>query len=284
MTLPARECGDRRGRSLVTSPFGRCSYVVSYWGIDLAAITSWPCKGLDMLEPISKKRLSQMAVEQIKEYIEQLDLQGGYQLPSERQLSELLGISRNSVREALRVLEIMDVIEIKPGSGSYVKDTDDEQFVIALGERPKDIETLFEHFEIRQILEPRAASLAAERATAEIIYEMELQIEAFSQCSAEGDLTGMILADTEFHRLIAEATQNKMLGSLNETITHYLHEGWKGVLPLPGRAKKTIEEHSNILAAIKAGDAEQAALAMSEHLGNAVRDLAKAHHPQSGCV
>lgn len=237
-----------------------------------------------MLEPISKKRLSQVAVERIQKYIEELDLPAGHQLPSERQLSESLGISRNSVREALRVLEIMDVVEIRPGSGSYVKDNEDTSFVIALGERPKDIETLFEHFEIRQILEPRAASLAAERATEEILYEMEVQIEAFAQCTAEGDLTGMILADTEFHRLIAEATQNRMLTSLNETITHYLHEGWKGVLPLPGRAVKTIEEHRRILDAIRTRDTEQAAQSMSTHLKNAVSDLAKSHHPEKGCL
>lgn len=230
-----------------------------------------------MLEPISKKRLSQLAVEQIKDYIEQMALESGHQLPSERQLSEQLGISRNSVREALRILEIMDVIEIKPGSGSYVKDAEDEHFVLALGEQPKDYETLREHFEIRQILEPRAAGLAAQRATGAIIAEMAYQIDAFRQGMEDGDMTGMILADTEFHRLIAEATQNKMLGSLNETITHYLHEGWKGVLPIPGRAQKTIEEHQKILAAIRAGNTGEAAAAMSLHLGNAVKDLAKAY-------
>jgi len=232
-----------------------------------------------MLEPISKTRLSEVAVRRIKDFIIEQAMQSGDQLPAERQLSEALGISRTSVREALRVLEIMGVIEVKPGSGSYVKDRGGD-LALPLGVwLPKDYETLREHYEIRLLLEPRAASLAAQHATPELIEAMEEQLARFPVCVEEGDLAGMILADTEFHRLLGQATENKILSLLMSTIARYMHDGWQGVLPIPGRAKKTICEHNKVFEAIKCGESDLARQAMEEHLRNALEDLEAANQP-----
>lgn len=232
-----------------------------------------------MLEPIQKRRLSQVAMERIKEYIAQRNLQPGDQLPSERQLSEALDISRNSVREALRILEIMGIIEVKPGSGSYVQAPATDVADSLDAWLPKNYETLREHYEIRQLLEPRAASLAAEKATSETVEALQEQISNFAVSAEADDLAGMILADAEFHRILAQATQNRLLSFLMDTISRYLHEGWKGVLPIPGRADNTIREHEHIVQAIEDKDPAAAKRAMEVHLANAVRDLEKAHKP-----
>lgn len=226
-----------------------------------------------MLEPISKTRLSEVAVSRIRDYILEQNLQPGYQLPSERQLGESLGISRASVREALRILEIVGMIEVRPGSGSYVKNRDGDLSMPLSTWLPKDAESLREHYEIRQLLEPRCASLAAQRVTPEIVKALQEQMELFSGCVEQGDLEGMILADTEFHRLLGLATQNRMLSLLMNTISRYLHEGWEGVLPIPGRAESTIREHNEIYQAVKAHDPVTAKSAMARHLSNAIADL-----------
>jgi GntR family transcriptional repressor for pyruvate dehydrogenase complex len=230
-----------------------------------------------MLKPISKSRLSQVAVERIKAYIVEQNLQPGHQLPAERQLSEALEISRNSVREALRVLEMMGMIEVKPGSGIYVKDYSGNLSLSLNVRLPQNWETLQEHFDVRLLLEPRAAALAAERATPEVIADLQEQMDRFRECVAADDLTGIITADREFHRLIAQATRHKTLSILMDTITHYLNEGWRGTLPLPGRAKKTIAEHLQIFEAIRNRDPAAAKHAMQTHLANAIQDLETEH-------
>jgi GntR family transcriptional repressor for pyruvate dehydrogenase complex len=134
-----------------------------------------------------------------------------------------LEISRNSVREALRVLEMMSMIEVKPGSGIYVKDYA-ENLSQSLNVRlPQNWETLQEHYDVRLLLEPRAAVLAAERATPEEIAALQEQLEKFQICVEADDLTGSVLADSEFHRLIAQSTRHKTLSILMDTITHYLN-------------------------------------------------------------
>jgi len=228
-----------------------------------------------LLKPINKKRLSDAAVEQLKEMIIKEKIKPGEKLPSERQLIKELKISRASVREALRILEIMGFVEVKPGKGVYVADPTQHIF------EPLDSwlslykETLYEHFEIRQVIEPHAASFAAKRATANVINAMKKSLTIFKKRMEQDDLIGMIKADAEFHLLIAKATGNRTLIVIMETITTSLLEGWKASLRTPGRASKTIEEHQAIFDAILNKDAAKAGQAMSTHLRNAVNELEK---------
>ena len=229
-----------------------------------------------MLKRITKTRLSQVAVEQIREMIISQELEPGSKLPSERQLTQALGISRASVREALRILEIMGLIEVKPGSGIFVKELTGDVFLPLSSWLPTHKETLHDHFETRQVIEPRAAAFAAERASPEIIRSMKDALADFSKKAEQNDLVGLILSDIEFHRLIAQATGNKTLTLLMQTIARFLPEGWKASLRIPSRVAKTIVEHRAILEAIERGEPDTASQAMSQHLKNAVDDLAEA--------
>lgn len=204
------------------------------------------------------------------------ELEPGSKLPSERQLVQELGISRASVREALRILEIMGLIEVKPGRGIFVKELTGDVFLPLSSWLPAHKETLRDHFEARQVIESRAAAFAAERASPEIIRSMKDALVDFSKKAEQDDLVGLILADIEFHRLIAQATGNKTLMLLMQTITRFLPEGWKASLRVPSRVAKTIVEHRAILEAIERGDPDAASQAMSQHLKNAVADLAEA--------
>jgi GntR family transcriptional repressor for pyruvate dehydrogenase complex len=226
-----------------------------------------------MLEPISKSRLSQSAVEAIKTYISNKDLVPGTKLPSEREFSDALNISRASVREALRILEIIGLIEVKPGSGIYFKDWTGDLSLPLKAWLPYNEETLREIFEVRLLIEPRAAGLAADRATPEIIERMQECLEKFQLFSDANDLAGMVLADTEFHKTVAKATCNKTLTFLMNTMTRYLPEGWKASLKVPQRPQKTITEHRTIYQAIKDHDSNLAIQHMTFHLTSAVEEI-----------
>jgi GntR family transcriptional regulator, transcriptional repressor for pyruvate dehydrogenase complex len=226
-----------------------------------------------MLEPITRKRLSESAVESIKVYITERNLVSGDQLPTEREFGEALNISRASVREALRMLEIAGLIVVKPGSGIYFKGWTDDLSIPLNTWLPLNDETLRENYEVRQLIEPRSAYLAAERISPERIEKLTGLVEKFQQCVNENDLPGMILADTEFHKLIAQATNNKTLSLLMNTITRYLTEAWKASLRIPQRPQKSIIEHKAIYDAIKNRDPELAGRNMAIHLANAVKEI-----------
>ena len=228
-----------------------------------------------MLEPISKKRLSQSALEAIKSFINDRRLAPGDKLPTERELGEALNISRAPVREALRILEITGLIVVKPGSGIYFKGWTDELALPYTDWLPLNDETLRENYEVRQLIEPRSAFLAAERVTPEILEKLTGLMDEFQKRVSENDLPGMIMADTEFHRLIAQATNNKTLFSLMNTITRFLTEAWKASLRIPQRPQKSILEHQAIFKALSNHDAEAASKEMAMHLANAVKEIGK---------
>jgi len=226
-----------------------------------------------MLKPIKKTRLAEEAVKQIQALIRSKKLKPGTRLPSERELMEKFKISRASVREALRILEIMGQIDVKPGSGIYVRGMKEDIFLPLTAWLPDHKETLQNHFEARQVLEPRGASFAAQRASNKIIKSMKKTLSDFKEKMEKKDLVGAIMADVEFHRLISQATENKTLMLLMDTIARYLLEGWKATLRVPDRMNKTVREHGAILEAIEQRDPKRAYQEMQHHLENALQDL-----------
>lgn len=228
------------------------------------------------LKPINRSRLSEAAIDQIKDLIVSQKLEPGSKLPSERKLVQELQISRASVREALRILEIMGLVEVKPGKGAYVKGLTGDLFVPLPNWLSDHKETLHNHFEARLVLEPAAASLAANRATKQDIRNLRDSLSEFRQKLAEKDIVGMISSDIRFHGQIGAATGNKTIKLLMDTITRFLFDGWKATLRVEGRPQKTVVEHGKILNAIIERDEKKARSAMNSHLKNAVNNLKEA--------
>jgi GntR family transcriptional repressor for pyruvate dehydrogenase complex len=228
------------------------------------------------LKPITKSRLSEAAIEQIKELIVSRKKEPGSKLPSERELVDQLKISRASVREALRMLEIIGLVEVKPGKGTYVKGVNGDLFLPLKNWLSSHKETLHNHFEARLVLEPAAAGFAALRATQSDIRKLEEALATFNEKLAEDDMVGLIIADIRFHSLIGAATGNKTIEILMDTITRFLFDGWKATLRVEGRPRKTVAEHNKILQAIIEKDEKKAKTSMENHLKNAVNNLKKA--------
>lgn len=217
-----------------------------------------------MLKAIKKTRVYEDIVAQIKELIAGAKLRPGDQLPSERELSELFQVSRASVREAIRALESMRLVEIRQGEGTYIASSVETLLTSVAAALAQQRDPLTPVFEARKILEPATAALAAERATPEEVAELEAILADQEKQIAEGE-TG-VETDTRFHSTLAVAAKNDVLLRLNEAIVDSLRETRVRSLRSQGRPARSLAGHREILEAIRHKDPAKAREAMLQHL------------------
>lgn len=220
-----------------------------------------------MLEPVKKQRLYREIVEQITQLIAEGKLKIGDRLPPERELMDTLSVSRASLREALKALELMGLIEVRHGEGSFIKGVSLEALINPMASAlvVQDA-TILEIVEARDLLEPQIAVLAAKRATPEALEKARAAITLREQALADNDIPALIQSDTDFHLAIAEATGNDLLARMMNGIADILARVREKTIYLPNMPENSQKSHRKILAAIEAGDAEGASRAMREHL------------------
>jgi GntR family transcriptional repressor for pyruvate dehydrogenase complex len=218
-----------------------------------------------MLKAVEKRRAYQDVVNQILALIKNNTLKKGDQLPTERDLTETFKVSRTTVREAIRSLESMKLVESRQGNGTYVllsgKDIEVQHLCTALFH---DRDDLREIFHVRNIIEPHIAQLAAERATPAEISELEEIVEQHE--SHLGSVNQTIETDTAFHMALAGAARNRVMSRLVHALIDLLAESRKVVLQSEQRAVESLRGHKLVLDAIKAKDSVGAREAMRRHL------------------
>jgi GntR family transcriptional repressor for pyruvate dehydrogenase complex len=210
-------------------------------------------------------RLAASVAARIEEMVVSGRLPQGRQLPSERRLAELLGVSRGSVREAITELEVKGLVTRRPGSGTHVQARSHSLFTspIVSGIGLSDRETT-ELLDLREAVEPGIAARAAERATEADIEEIRGLADAFA---ASGDsVERRIELDAQFHQAIARATHNSLLAGLVERFMHALDATRRTSAQTPSRWRMSKTAHRKIVAAIAAGDPEAAEREMLEHV------------------
>ena len=217
------------------------------------------------IAPIKSTRIYEEIVRQIKSMIAEGRLKSGDQLPPERDLAEKFLVSRTSVREALRALESVGLIEIRPGEGTFVREISVEALVeplalVLLSQR----EMIGELFEARRLLEPTIAGLAARRATPDEIHEMERILEEQAKAIAAGN-TGLA-QDAAFHAAIGTAAHNRAITRIVHAVMDLLGQSREESIGTPGRPTRSHEDHRRILAAIRTRDAAAAERAMLDHV------------------
>jgi GntR family transcriptional regulator, transcriptional repressor for pyruvate dehydrogenase complex len=216
-------------------------------------------------EPLARRTFVADAIRTIKDMILDGRLAPGQRLPSERALSEALGISRPTVREAIRSLQAMHILESRHGAGTFVASLSVEellaplQFVLSLAD--SGLEHLFE---VRLMLEPGAAALAAERASSE-------EVDGLRDCAARAehavdDPDAMLRLDTELHERIVRAAANPLLEHLLAATAALGAESRAYTARLPGVLDETAAEHSAIVESIATGDADAARAGMAAHI------------------
>lgn len=215
---------------------------------------------------VRPKPIFAQIIDQIKSQIISGELKPGDQLPPERQFSEMMGVNRHTVREALKVLEYVGAIESKMGVGTIVKSAGQEVLLDQISQAAEfsPSQLLSEIMELRQILEPGIAAMAAERATEQDFAFMEQTMADFTKEFEMGSLGTD--ADERLHIALANATQNSTIIRLVKPILTMLGQYREKSLRLKDRRMQTYEEHSRIYTAVKNRQPEEARKAMVSHL------------------
>ncbi|MGH2532768.1 MAG: FadR/GntR family transcriptional regulator [Thermomicrobiales bacterium] len=219
---------------------------------------------------VRRARLWSSAVEQIRALIDDGRLPIGTRLPGERELCQQLGISRVSLREAIRVLESTGHLEVRPGRGTFVRDPSEPArgpLAAWLRDHNDHIRKLFE---LRELVEPGLAALAArrgDRATDEALQET---VDEMATSAARGDLIRVVAADAEFHHILAHSTGNSIVDGLMRQLIHVIGEERRASLLIPGQVERAMAGHSAILDAVARRDPAAAAEAMRRHLEDAL--------------
>jgi GntR family transcriptional repressor for pyruvate dehydrogenase complex len=216
---------------------------------------------------IVRRTVTMDAAALIKDMILDGRLHPGDRLPSERTLSEALGVSRPSVREAIRSLVAMHIVESRHGAGTFVSSLSlDEllrplQFVVALADTGvRDL------FDVRMLIEPGGAALAAERASDEELHV--ISETAMQSTRADLGYDARARLDVEWHDLILRSSHNGLLINLHQSIAMLSAESRAITIRIDGIREQAGEDHARIVRALESRDAPAAEAAMRAHLEN----------------
>ncbi|NFG03333.1 FadR family transcriptional regulator [Clostridium sporogenes] len=222
-----------------------------------------------MFIPIKNAKVYEQVIEQIKTMIISGNLQKGDKLPSERELVDQLKVSRTSIREALRALEIVGLIKCKQREGNFIRDNFDNSLfeplsLVFMLERSNKEDII----EVRRIIEVEAAALAAKRITKDQLKKLEYIIYEFKNSEDEKILVNL---DKNFHYEIAQASNNfillNIINSCSTLIDSLIKNARYKIMKNVENKKELVDQHEKIYLALKEKDSELASKLMKEHLG-----------------
>ncbi len=225
-----------------------------------------------MYLPVQTERLYQQIVEQIELRFVTGELKVGDQLPSERELAEQFGVSRIAVREAVKALREKGLVEIRPGRGTFI--TNGAQGVVrhslgllmkfgSAGASPNLVE-------VREIMEPEIAALAAMRINEDQVAAMNDAVRVMDTALDNAD--SFVEADLDFHLALAQGTQNPIIPILMDSIIDLLRVQRKRIALVSGGLSRGQYHHKKIQEAVIRHDSKAARLAMQRHLGQVRKD------------
>ncbi|MDI6602231.1 MAG: FadR/GntR family transcriptional regulator [Thermoanaerobacteraceae bacterium] len=217
--------------------------------------------------PIKTQRVYKDIIEQFKMMIYNGNLKKGDRLPPERELCQILGVSRASMREALRSMEMMGIVESRPGEGTFIVNEvtssilEPLSLIIALEKNQADF------IELRKVLESACAKKTAERRTEDDLKKMMVQIKIMEESYDEGVRAE---ADRELHRIISAAAGNKLLIDMVEAIAggidNYIKGARRRLMKDPHNADILLEQHQAIYQYIKDRNGDAASREMERHI------------------
>lgn len=214
------------------------------------------------------------AYDGIHDYIVRKGLQPGDRLPTEREFARFLGVSRTAVREAIREMTALGIVEGHPGRGTFLKRpvTPATSYVaVAIS---TDKEMLLALLEVRRAMEDLAVRLAAQRATDEELQAMERILDEFDEYVARGFNPSN--PDWRFHMALYRASHNPVLTDIMQVLSGTLHRFWENPLEVPGFASRTHPLHRQIFERVRARDADGASRLVQQLLDIVEEDIRNA--------
>lgn len=216
--------------------------------------------------PVKRARLVHSIVDKIEGLILDKHLVPGDKLPSERDLSTQLGVGRYALREAIRILEARGIVEVRPGTGTYVTNLESDLLKSALGslllgKRDEILHLL----QVRQFLEVKAAGLLAQKGLCE---EDLLQLEelVLKMESMAVGASAYASVDTQFHSMIIHLVGNPILSQIVDSVRDLVLSDIRKLIRLPDMQERSAWHHRQVLRCITRGDCAGAEAAMQDHL------------------
>jgi DNA-binding FadR family transcriptional regulator len=222
-----------------------------------------------LLKPIRRVRLYENAADQIQTLILRKKYKPGDRLPSERSMAEQFHISRHSLREALRILDVMGLIEIKVGDGIYVKEVNFLSYIesvnLSISSRLQmEKDSFIKLWEVRKILEVGMVDLSTRQITEPFLNSLWRCIEEMEKNIGSQD--AFISFGIRFHRLIAEAGQNEILILIWDTLANLIRRSHDKIYRISRSPKRSLVAHKKIYFALKKRDVQKAMEAMRQHM------------------
>lgn len=232
------------------------------------------------IQPITRRALHEQVAGSLRELILDGKIVRGEALPPERVLAKQFGVSRATVREALRALHLWGLIEVRQGGGTFARVPSIEHITTPLA-------TIIEHnrqlqdelMDARLIVEPAICWLAAQRRTQSDLDTIEAILARQRRRVEQGDVA--VEEDSAFHLALAGATHNQVVPRLVATINDLLLESRLRSLRTPDRPRRSLEGHLRIAAELRAGNAEAARQAMHDHVAEIATILRAARLPST---
>lgn len=216
----------------------------------------------EVLRPVSRQRLYEQVVEQLRAYVTDEGLRAGDRLPPERELATRLGVSRVSIKQAIVVLEVQGLVDVRHGGGTYLRrDSLLVEPVDALVDRKRRLPDVLE---AREALETKLAELAALRRTEGDLVEIDSALAEMQRQVEAGELG--IEGDRRFHAAVTAAARSSLLAQFMRSIAEQIAESRQESLRQHGRPRRSLGQHQRIAEAIRTGDSRAAASAMRRHV------------------
>lgn len=227
------------------------------------------------LEPVRPLALKERVIGQLTRLIEEGVLEAGDRLPSERELSEDLQVSRGTIREAVQFLQALGLVEIRHGSGTFVRTGADGT---ALGEEWREwtirhAARVHDLLEVRKGLESFAAELAATRAVEADMVPMEDALALMEEAIELADVPALVQTDLAFHHALCAAAGNAALREFADALGEQLLRERGAIWNLRGRPARSLVEHRAICDAVRDGAPARARQAVIDHLESVEEDL-----------
>jgi GntR family transcriptional regulator, transcriptional repressor for pyruvate dehydrogenase complex len=232
-----------------------------------------------LITPIKKTRIAEEVADRIRTLMLDGTFPAGEPLPSERHLAERFGVSRGSIRDALRTLETIGLLETRHGQGTFPHELSVDRLVAPLASvmayRP-DLQD--ELLDVRRMFEPAVARAAAQRVTEEDLAALQRILDVQRQKLKSSQ--SAIAEDTAFHAILARATRNRVVMSIMATLNDLLVESRTQSLQQKGRPARSIDGHESVVAALRRRDPEGASQAMRNHIDQ-IADIQSLAHKVS---
>ncbi|MGL6105357.1 FadR/GntR family transcriptional regulator [Romboutsia sp.] len=225
-----------------------------------------------MFNSVSGKKVYELVIEQIQDNILNGKIKKGDQLPSERELSEQMGVSRTSIREAIRVLETMGLIESRQGEGNFICAKVEKSFIQPLSIMFKLNDGNWDNIlELRELLELQTASIAAQKITKEEEKELdEIMIEMEKETNGENREKILVIIDQKFHKKIASISKNYLIESFfitaSKLFEQFIEDARVKIIEAHAGENILYKEHNEIYKAIKQRNPELAYEKMKQHM------------------